>query len=62
MEKSETACTIFETRKGKNGALTHHGDVQLEGDVLQELEPIHVRHVHVAQHDVEVVSPLAKRR
>lgn len=48
-------------RKGE-GARTHDWDVQLERYVLQKLEAIHVRHVHVAQHDVEVVPTLAQRR
>mmetsp|Transcript_12902 Transcript_12902/g.51923 ORF Transcript_12902/g.51923 Transcript_12902/m.51923 type:complete len:530 (+) Transcript_12902:206-1795(+) len=40
----------------------HHHDwyVELERDVLQELEAIHVRHVHVGEHDVEVVLALAQ--
>mmetsp|Transcript_4183 Transcript_4183/g.17210 ORF Transcript_4183/g.17210 Transcript_4183/m.17210 type:complete len:524 (+) Transcript_4183:257-1828(+) len=40
----------------------HHHDwyVELERDVLQELEAIHVRHVHVGEHDVEVFLALAQ--
>ena len=44
------------------GRGTHHdGDVELEGDVLEELEAVHVGHVDVAEDDVEVVASLAKR-
>ena len=42
------------------GRLTHDWYVELERDVLQELEAIHVRHVHVGEHDVEVVLALAQ--
>lgn len=42
------------------GRLTHDWYVELERDVLQELEAIHVRHVHVGEHDVEVVFALAQ--
>lgn len=43
------------------GVRTHDGDVELEGDVLEELEAVHVGHVDVAEDDVEVVASLAKR-
>mmetsp|Transcript_13227 Transcript_13227/g.32085 ORF Transcript_13227/g.32085 Transcript_13227/m.32085 type:complete len:254 (+) Transcript_13227:388-1149(+) len=44
------------------GGHHHHRDVEFERDVLQELEPVHVRHVHVAQHDVKVFTSVAQRR
>ena len=47
--------------RGAGGVrLTHDWYVELERDVLQELEAIHVRHVHVGEHDVEVVLALAQ--
>ena len=44
----------------KGDRLTHDWYVELERDVLQELEAIHVRHVHVGEHDVKVVFALAQ--
>jgi hypothetical protein len=42
------------------GAHHHHRHVELERDVLQQLETVHVGHVHVREHDVEIVSTLAQ--
>ena len=47
--------------RGAVGAHHHHRHIELERDVLQQLEPVHVGHVHVREHDVEVVAPLAQR-
>lgn len=40
--------------------LTHDWYVELEGDVLEELEAVHVRHVYVGEHDVEVLLAVAQ--
>lgn len=41
-------------------ALTDDREVHLQSDALEQLEPVHVRHVDVAEDQVEPPLPLAK--
>lgn len=37
---------------------TDDGEIHLKADELEKLEAVHVQHVHVANHQVEIPRPL----